>query len=157
LTWRSRRRSQSASSLLRRDVLCVAFCYLRRRIFDVGAPRWISVQNDGQQETSRPPKGDDWVECARGHLLARAASVRPRGCDPWQSPSISDRSRVRSTPRCLRQASGTEIAPAHVRMHEPALAARWYKDSPNGDSSHAPDRHLQFFRGLLRRVSSGNL
>ena len=54
------------------------------------------------------------------------------------------------------RAGGVEVREAHVRLHELALAARWYRDALSGESRHGSSQHLQFFRSLLRRASAGH-
>jgi aminoglycoside phosphotransferase (APT) family kinase protein len=49
--------------------------------------------------------------------------------------------------------SGGVVEQDHVRLHELALAAGWYREALNGETSHAPTEQLHFLRGLLRRVS----
>jgi aminoglycoside phosphotransferase (APT) family kinase protein len=51
-------------------------------------------------------------------------------------------------------AGGSEIQPAHVHLHELALAARWYRDALVRKSIHGPAQQLQFLRGVLRRASA---
>jgi aminoglycoside phosphotransferase (APT) family kinase protein len=52
------------------------------------------------------------------------------------------------------RAGGAEIERRHVRLHELALAARWFRDALSGESPHAATQQLQFLRGLLRRASA---
>ena len=52
------------------------------------------------------------------------------------------------------RAGGAEIERKHVRLHELALAARWYRDALTGESANAPPQQLQFLRSLLRRASA---
>jgi aminoglycoside phosphotransferase (APT) family kinase protein len=54
------------------------------------------------------------------------------------------------------RAGGAEVERKHVRLHELALAARWYRDALNGQSPHAPAQQLQFLRTLLRRACGGS-
>ena len=50
------------------------------------------------------------------------------------------------------RAGEAEVERKHVRLHELALAARWYRDALSGQSPHAPAQQLQFLRSLLRRA-----
>jgi aminoglycoside phosphotransferase (APT) family kinase protein len=52
------------------------------------------------------------------------------------------------------RAGGVEIERKHVRLHELALAARWYRDALSGENPHGPTQQLQFLRSLLRRASA---
>jgi aminoglycoside phosphotransferase (APT) family kinase protein len=52
------------------------------------------------------------------------------------------------------RAGGAEIERKDVRLHELALAARWYRDALSGESPHQPPQQLQFLRSLLRRASA---
>jgi aminoglycoside phosphotransferase (APT) family kinase protein len=52
------------------------------------------------------------------------------------------------------RAGGAEIDRKHVRIHELALATRWYREATSGESAHAPIQQLQFLRSLLRRASA---
>ena len=46
-----------------------------------------------------------------------------------------------------------EVKPAHVHLHELALAARWYGEALLGAGAHAPSVQLQVFRSILRRAA----
>jgi len=135
------------------------------------SPRW-STHADGCTTTClrRPPASSFMGTCLARTSFWASASPTPSstGSTPslairrTTSPSshvacvVPSRSRAAWT-ACLEayaRAGGAEIERKHVRLHDLALAARWYRDAVSGESPHAPTQQLQFLRSLLRRASA---
>jgi aminoglycoside phosphotransferase (APT) family kinase protein len=98
---------------------------------------------------SEPDAVIDWEYAQFGDPAYDLAIVTRGVRRPFQADRGMDR-----LLEAYARAGGAELERTHVRLHELALAARWYRDALRGESPHAPAQQLQFLRSLLRRASA---